>query len=54
MNERNTYIVFQTISKTFPNFQKFFVTNEKIDKFGLNYHRYIVQPLVLRILRHYF
>ena len=31
-------------------FQKFFVKNEKIDKFSLKYYRCIVQPLVLRIL----
>ena len=28
----------------------FFVKNEEMDKFGLNYHRSMVQPLVLRIL----
>ena len=32
-------------------FQNFFVKNEKEnDNYGLNYHRYTVQPLVLHIL----
>ena len=35
-------------------FQNFFIKNEKIDNYGLNYHRYMVQPLVLRILRYSF
>ena len=29
----------------------FLLKMKKIDKFGLNYHRYMVQPLVLSILR---
>ena len=32
-------------------FQFFFFKMKKMDKFGLNYHRYIVQSLVLHILR---
>ena len=43
------------LSKTFlNNFQNIFVKSEKIDKFGLNYDRYMVQPLALRILRVFF
>ena len=33
------------------NFKNFFVKNENIAKFGLKYHRYLVQLLVFRILR---
>ena len=32
-------------------FKIFLLKMKKIAKFGLNYHRYMVQPLVLRILR---
>ena len=28
------------------NFKMFLLRMKKIDKFGLNYHRYIIQPLV--------
>ena len=38
-------------STRFSNFKFFFVKNEKIDNYGLNYHRYKVQPLVFRIFR---
>ena len=50
MYERNQSNAFQTI---FCNFKisKFFVINEKIDNYGANYHRYMVQPLDLHILR---
>ena len=37
-------------SKQF-SFKIFLLKMKKIDNFGLNYHRYMVQPLVLRILR---
>ena len=33
---------------SFPNF---LLKMKKIDKYGLSYHRWMVQPLVLRILR---
>ena len=33
-------------------FQNFFAKiKKKIDKFGLNFHRYMIQLLILRILR---
>ena len=38
-------------SKRFSNFKIFLLKMKKIDNYGLNYHRYMVQPLVLRILR---
>ena len=42
-------------SKTFPNeflFSHFWFKNKKkINKFGLSYHRHMIQPSVLRILR---
>ena len=46
-----------TPSRRFSNVSKFqisFVKNEKIHKFGLNYHKCMVQTLLLRILRGYF
>ena len=50
MYERN-----QLVFPSNPFKQKIiFVKNEKIDKFALNYRRYSVQPLVLRILRRSF
>ena len=48
MHERNQSNAFQTIR----NFYLFKM--KKIDNYGLNYHRYMVQPLVLRILRRSF
>ena len=40
-------------SKTFLKdaFKNFSVKNEKVNKFDLNYYRYMVQPLVLHILQ---
>ena len=37
-------------SKTFLNFKKILLKMKKVDKFGLKYHKYRVQPLVLRVL----
>ena len=50
MCERNQSNAFQTIFWS----QNFFDKNEKNDNYGLGYHRYMVQPLVLRILRRSF
>ena len=41
-------------SKRFSHFKIFLLKMKKIDNYGLNYHRYRVQPLVLRILRRSF
>ena len=41
-------------SKRFSNFKIFLLKMKKIDNYDLNYHRYMVQPLVLRILRRSF
>ena len=35
----------------FSNFKIFLLKMKKMDNYGSNYHRYRVQPLVLRILR---
>ena len=43
-------ILFRRLS----GFKIFLLKMKKIDNYGLNYHRYRVQPLVLRILRHSF
>ena len=52
MCETNHSNAFRQFSKMFLNDFQVFVKNEKkIDKVGLNYHRYIVQQLVLCVLR---
>ena len=53
MYEINQSTVLQTILQDV-SFQNIFVNNEKIDKIGLNYYRYMIQPLVLNILRCFF
>ena len=51
MYERNQSNAFQMIFD-FSKFQNFFVKNEKkVDNYDINYCRYMVEPLVLRILR---
>ena len=45
--ERNQSVALQTNFC----FKIFLLKMEKNDKFSLNYHRHMVQPLVLRILR---
>ena len=50
MYERNQPNAFQSIFCHF-EISNLFVKNEKIDNYGLNYHRYMAQPLVLHILR---
>ena len=47
-NLNHNYWFFSFITKIF------LLKMKEIHKFGLNYHRYIVQPLVLRILRRSF
>ena len=46
MYERNQPIAFETIFQI-SDFQN----EKKIDKFGLNYLKYVIQPLVLHSLR---
>ena len=54
MYERNHLLFSRRFSETFLNdalFKNFLLKMKKVDKFGLNYHRHIVQELVLSILR---
>ena len=53
MYERKQSIVSRLFSNTFLNdsFQNFWLKMKKIDTFGLNYHTWKVQPLVLGILK---
>ena len=44
-------MAFQKIFFSLNEFQNYFLKNEKINKIGLKYHRYMIQRLVLRILR---
>ena len=40
--------------RRFSGFKTFLLKMKKIDNYGLNYHRYMVQPLVLRIMKYSF
>ena len=50
MYEKIQFVAFKTIFGL-NEFQNFLLKMKKIDEFGLNYHRYRVQPLVLHILK---